>query len=567
YWGTPITIWVCNDCGNMTIVGSFEELEDHVGDLPADFDPHKHTVDGMTWDCDCGGTYERIPDILDVWFDSGCAPFASVHYPFEEEPLESMWPMDFITEASDQIRGWFYSLLFCGILGFDEAPYNTVLFQGHVLDADGQKMSKSVGNVIDPQEQIEDYGADLPRFYSLRVASPWEQTKYDEDEIEQEVYRLFSVFWNTKEFFETHGELKERPSDDAFEPEDRWLLSRTNSLIETAHETMEDQYFHETARALEDFILDDLSRWYLKKVRSRVKDGDRAATWTLRHALMQTTKLMAPFAPYISEKIYQDLEGEQFSVHAAAYPDPALEWIDADLEAGMDLAREIVEQAIKIRDENEYNLRWPARRIVIATDTETQERLEPLETLITSMANVDTVEFGDVATELVAEPHYPSLGPKFGSDAETVASRIEELDHDEVEQLKSVGEIVIDDYDVALDDVEIKNTTAESMGNKEFEHGQLYLDLHMTDDIEQRAFVNEVVRAIQQHRKEAGLEMDDQVKVTLNGDTDPVKDHETIITDRVNVATIEYNGEARSYSGTVSFKEFELDYSFSDPVA
>lgn len=567
YWGTPIPIWVCNDCGDEAVLGSFADLEEQVGELPEDFDPHKHTVDDMTWSCDCGGTYERIPDILDVWFDSGCAPFASVHYPFDEQPLEQMWPMDFITEASDQIRGWFYSLLFCGILGFDEAPYDTVLFQGHVLDEEGQKMSKSVGNVIDPQEQIEKYGADLPRFYSLRVASPWEQTKYDEDEIEQEVYRLFSVFWNTKEFLETHGEQVEKPSDDAFKPEDTWLRSRLASLIDEAHETMETQHFHETARAIESFVLDDLSRWYLKGVRSRIKKGDPAATWTLQEAIMTTAKLLAPFAPYVTEKIYQDLDGDVFSVHASSYPEAREGEIDASLEEAMTLTREIVDQAIKLRDENEYNLRWPARRLVIATDEAVQDDLDSLSELIASMANVDTVEFGEVSTKLVAEPHYPSLGPKFGSDAEHVADLIEELDHEQVEQLQSVGEIVIDDYDLEQDDVDIKNTTVSSMGNKEFAKGQLYLDLHMTDEIKERAFVNEIVRSIQQHRKEAGLEMDDEVVLTIDGDTAPVKNNESIITDRVNLDTIRYEEPAYENEETVSFEGFNATYSFSEPVA
>ncbi len=565
YWGVPVPIWVCDDCGDYEVIGSFDELEERNGGLPEGFDPHKHYVDDMTWDCVCGGTRERIPDILDVWFDSGCAPFASLHYPFEDEPLESMWPMDFITEASDQIRGWFYSLLFCGILGFDEAPYDTILFQGHVLDADGKKMSKSLGNVVDPVEQVEDYGADLPRFYSLRAAPPWEQTKYDETEIEDEIYRLFSVFWNTKEFFEAHGEYVECP-EDGFEPEDRWILSRLNSIIDEAREQMERCRFHELTRELESFILDDVSRWYLKKVRERVKDGDQAATWTLYEVLGQTTLVLAPLAPYISEQVYSDLDGSEPSVHMEQYPSAGEEWIEPDLEDAMDVAREVVEQAITIRDAREYNLRWPAKKLIIATEDETRETLERLEDLIMDMANVKAVEFGEVATSLVAEPDYSSLGPKFGGDADEVARLIEELDHDQVEQLQNTGEIVIDGYDVELEDVEVKSETEDTVGNRAFSDGQLYIDLHMTPAIEEDAYVSEVIRAIQQLRKDLDLDMADEIILVFEGDVGPLQDREQRIRDRVNVAEIRYGGEEQAHAGEVSFRERSVSFTFSDPV-
>lgn len=565
YWGVPVPIWVCDDCGEYEVIGSFEELEEKNGGLPEGFDPHKHYVDDMTWACDCGGTMERIPDILDVWFDSGCAPFASLHYPFEDEPLESMWPMDFITEASDQIRGWFYSLLFCGILGFDEAPYDTILFQGHVLDADGKKMSKSLGNVVDPVEQVEEYGADLPRFYSLRAAPPWEQTKYDETEIEDEIYRLFSVFWNTKEFFEAHGETVDCP-EDGFEPEDRWILSRLNSIIDEADERMERSRFHELTRDLESFILDDVSRWYLKKVRERIKAGDQAATWTLYEVLRQTSLVLAPLAPYIAEQVYRDLDGSEPSVHMEQYPEAEKEWIEPDLEESMGLAREVVEQAITIRDAREYNLRWPAKKLIIATDEETQEALERLEDLIMDMANVKAVEFGEVATSLVTEPDYSSLGPKFGGDADEVARLIEELDHDQIEQLQDTGEIVIDGYDVELEDVEVKSETEETVGNRAFSEGQLYIDLHMTPGIEEEAYVSEVIRAIQQRRKEIDLDMDDEVLLVFEGDVDPIQDHDDRVRDRVNVAEIRYGGDEQVHTGEVSFRDRSVSFSFSDPV-
>jgi len=564
YWGVPIPIWTCSRCDDYEVIGSFRQLADKRDGLPDDFDPHKHVVDDLVWECDCGGTKERIEDILDVWFDSGCAPFASLHYPFEDEPLESMWPMDFITEASDQIRGWFYSLMFCGILGFDEAPYDTILFQAHVLDDEGKKMSKSLGNVVDPQEQVEKFGADLPRFYSCRVAPPWKQTKYDEDEIEQEIYRLFSVYWNTKEFYETHGDEVDEP--DRLQPVDRWIVSRLHNLIADAEERMETCHYHELARQIEDFILDDLSRWYVKAVRSRVKDGDQAANWTLRHVINNVNLLLAPMAPYITEKVFQDLDGTDPSVHMLDYPEFEPDRLHEHLEQSMQLAREVVEQSISLRDENGYNLRWPSKRMTIATEDEHKEQLQGLEQLIKGMANVESVEFGEVSSRLTAKPDYSELGPKYGSSADKVANIIENLEHDQIEQLLETGEIVMDGYDIEEDDVEVTSETRGDVGSKDFSEGQLYLDLHMNDEIERKAFVQEVIRAIQQKRKEADLDVEDSVDLAFDGDTDTLKELEETVRDRINLRDVDYDGATHDHTGTVEFKGREVTFSFSEPV-
>lgn len=565
YWGIPIPIWVNDETGEKIVIGSFEELEEKVGKLPEDFDAHKHVVDDITWEGENGGTFRRIPDIFDVWFDSGIAPFASLHYPFEEQPFEDMWPMDFITEASDQIRGWFYSLMFTGILGFDEAPYEKVLFQGYVLRPDGEKMSKSAGTTIDPQEQVEKYGADLLRFYQLRLAPAWEQKNYDEEEIKNEIYRLFSVYWNTKEFYNTYAEDDlERPEE--LEVEDEWILSRINSINKGAADSMDDCMFHEFTRELERFILEDLSRWYVKKVRKRLKKGDKAAAWTLGEVLRKSNMLMAPFAPFITESIYEDIGGEKVSVHIEDYPEAEDEIVDEDLENYMELAREIVEKSGKIRDENQYNLRWPANRLVISTDEETQKGLRELEDLVKDMANVRTIEFGEVASELVAEPDYSSLGPKFGGSADEVAQIIEELEHDQIVKLRDVGEIEVDGFDVTLDDVEVRSQTSEDIGGKSFEEGEIYLDLNFTEDIKEEAFANEVIRAIQQKRKDAELEVEDKVDLAFDGDFEALKNFKERIAERVNVASIVFEEKDLEFSGELEFKGLDIGFSFSKPV-
>jgi len=563
YWGIPIPIWVCDECGEDQVIGSFDQLEDKAGDLPDDFDPHKHVVDDITWSCDCGGTYERIPDIFDVWYDSGIAPFASMHYPFEEQPFEDMWPMDFITEASDQIRGWFYSLMFTGILGFDEAPYEKVLFQGYVLDAEGEKMSKSLGNVVDPADQLEKYGADLPRFYQLRLAPPWEQKNYDENEIENEIYRLFSVFWNTKNFLETHGKEVEEQGYDELEPEDRWILSCLNSLERGSVEKMNGCMFHEFTREIEDFILEDLSRWYVKRVRERIKKGDSAAAWTLRKVINEINKLIAPFAPYITESIYNDLDGELESVHMEEYPSVNEEMIDQELEDSMSVVREIVRKAQKLRDEEQYNLRWPVKRLVISSDTQLESRLSDLEYLIKDMANVKALEYGSVSSEYEAKADYSALGPKFGEDADKVARKIEELNHDQISQVQDVGEIEVDGYVVEEADMEIMSSTTDDVSGKSFSSGQLYLDTHMTDEIREEALVNELIRAIQSLRKESGLEVEDEVKLHVE-DQNLFEKYREKILDRVNVS--EFVENPQIYTGEAEFKQEKIGFSFSEPV-
>ncbi len=565
YWGIPIPIWVNDKTGDYVVIGSFEELEQKLGSLPEDFDPHKHVVDDLTWEGEDGGTYRRIPDIFDVWFDSGIAPFASLHYPFEEQPFEDMWPMDFITEGSDQIRGWFYSLMFCGILGFDEKPYEKILFQGYVLDAEGEKMSKSLGNVVDPQEQVEKFGADLPRFYQLRLAPPWEQKNYDEDEIRNEIYRLFSVYWNTKEFYNTYVD-EEHDKPENFELEDEWILSKINTINDSASGKMEKCHFFKLARELEKFILDDLSRWYLKKVRSRVKNGDRAAIWTLRYVLEKINLLMAPFAPFITENIYQEFEGEKESVHMETYPEPDNELIDESIEKGMTIVREIIENSTKIRDENQYNLRWPAKRMVISTREETKETVSRFEDMIKDMANVKSIEYGDVSSKLKAKPDYSNIGPKFGAKADEVASKVEKLDHDQIKQLEDVGEIEIEGFDVTEEDVKVTRESSEGIGSKTFAEGEIFLDLQMNEEIKKEALFSEFLRSVQQKRKEADLDVEDEVEISVSGEKEIVEQYENELRKRVNVSSVDYDGRSLGYSDSVEFDEKEVKFSFSNPV-
>jgi isoleucyl-tRNA synthetase len=330
---------------------------------------------------------------------------------------------------------------------------------------------------------------------------------------------------------------------------------------------MDDCHFHELARDIEDFVVEDLSRWYVKKVRGRIKNGDEAAIWTLEKVLKKITKLTAPFSPFISERIYQDLEGDLESVHMEDYPETDENRVDESLEEGMDTAREIVEKSTKIRDENQYNLRWPAKRLVISTSSQEKERIERFEDLIKDMANVKKIEYGEVASEMGAKPDYSKLGPKFGENADDVAEKIEELEHDQIEQLQTTGELELENYKLEPEDVKVESNTAEDVGSKSIGKGEIFLDLQMTEEIEEEAFVAEVIRAIQQKRKDEDLEVEDEVDLSFKGDTEALEEYSDLIENRVNLNELDFIAEDLEYSGEVEFRNYKTVFRFSEPKA
>lgn len=275
---------------------------------------------------------------------------------------------------------------------------------------------------------------------------------------------------------------------------------------------------------------------------------------------------MTPFAPYVTDKIYEQISGEKESVHMESYPEAENKRIDETVEEGMKLAREIVEQSTKIRDEETYNLRWPAKRLVISTDEKSEKQLERFEDLIKEMANVKQLEFGEVASTFEAQPDYSSLGPRFGENADDVASKIENLEHNEIEQLQDTGTLEIEDYVLEEEDINVSSTTSENLGSKAFEKGEIFLELRMTEDIKEEAFVAEVIRAIQQKRKEEDLDVEDSVKLSFNGGNDVLESYETRIKERINLSEVSFDSTGYDHEGDVKFKGLKTTFSFSNPV-
>ncbi len=562
FWGVPIPIWICDNCSEREVLGSFGELEERIGELPDDFDPHKPYADDWEWDCSCGGTMTRTEDLLDVWCDSGCAPFASMHYPFEEEPFSSLKPMDFIVEGSDQVAKWFYYLMFCSVLAFDEAPSKEVLMHAFVLDEEGKAMSKSIGNVIEPEEIMEKMGVDIPRFWILENSPLWENPKVDLEEIKNEGYKIFSVYWNTAQFLEKYRDGNiEKP--DELREEDRWILSRLEKMVDEVKEGYENKHFHLSCRSWRDFVLEDLSRWYVKSTRSRARKGDAAALWTLKECIKKSTLVIAPVVPYITEKVYRDiLKVSEESVHGCNFPETDKDRIDEDLEDRMELTRDIVNQVFSIREEQGRKLRWPVKKAVVSTDQQVKKEIKYMERLIKDMGNLKELVFGEVETKLTVKPDYSNLGPKFKGDAEVVADTIEGLSQSEIEELKKSGGLEKDGFKISKEDVKFSRSTSESISGKDFGKGKVFLDMELTPELKEEAVISELTRDIQLARKEEGLHVKDKMKLFLDGNKNKVLSRwKDKLRERLMVSDIVV-GEMDHTKGSFEYESWDIEYGF-----
>ncbi len=396
FWGIPLPVWICGKCGTKKVIGSREELGKESGErLPGDFDIHKNTVDKVKLKCQCGGKMERVPDIMDVWFDSGIAPWASLGYPFmNKEVFNRLWPVDLIDESQDQVRGWFYSLMFCGFAVFDKKPYKTVCLNGWTLDEKGDKMSKSVGNVTWAEDGYEKLGADLMRLYYCWNVAPWDTQKFSMRGAE-ELGRALNVLWNTYEFIKTYSEKIKQAGNPL--TEDAWILSKTNSLIGEVTDDLENFRFHYAGRKLVDFLLNEFSRWYIKIIRPRVspqymgKDKP-AAQYTLVHVLEKIIRLMAPVTPFITEKIYQDFYRDNESIHLCPWPKANSKLVDKKLEEDMGVVKVLTEAMAAARQEGGIKLRWPLSEVrVLPKDKKAERAVDSLKEIIKAMGNVKEV--------------------------------------------------------------------------------------------------------------------------------------------------------------------------------
>lgn len=395
YWGIPLPIWICEKCGKKEVIGSEEELREKAASkLPKEIDLHKHVVDKIELKCsNCNSSMKRVPDICDVWFDSGISTWASLGYPYKNKELfESLFPSDMICESQDQIRGWFYHLMFCGVATFDRSPYTALGLMGWVLDEKGDKMSKSLGNVLWGEDALQKLGADILRLYYCWEVAPWEIQNFSFKTAE-EIRRSLNILWNSYSFFTTYATENFESSLKNLRVEDKWLLSRVNSLTEEVTKHFEDFEFHHVGRKLMNFAVNDLSRFYIKLIRDRVwvsesgKDKD-AALSTLHEAISTVIKLLAPIAPFISEDMYQNLTSSDKTIFRSKWLEPNKSKIDKKLEGEVEICRKIIDSCLSARQETNIKLRWPVKEFLVQSENEkVVSVVENLKDIIKSICN------------------------------------------------------------------------------------------------------------------------------------------------------------------------------------
>jgi isoleucyl-tRNA synthetase len=540
YWGTPLNIWVCEVCEHQISIGSIRELQEKGENVPEDIDLHKPHVDEIKINCEkCQGKMQRVTEVIDVWFDSGSMPYAQWHYPFEnEEIFKGNFPADFICEGVDQTRGWFYSLLAISTMLFDKPAYKNIVVNELVLDKEGQKMSKSKGNAVVPEEVINEFGSDPLRWYFITVSAPWVPKRFDTSGIAEVYRKFFDTLFNTYSFFALYANI------DRFEvnspqikferrPEiDRWILSLLYSTVEQVTEKMENYDMTRAARIISDFVIDDVSNWYVRRNRRRfwkgeMNDDKLSAYQTLYEVLLTVTKLIAPVVPLVSEDLYLNLRTEEMpeSVHLTTYPVLTAEMKsrqNRELENRMQVAQRIVGLARSVRNTVKLKVRQPLARIIVSSESKSvRESAMKMASIIQDEINVKQVEVIEKESDIVrvgTRPLYKKLGPKAGKMMKMVADIIENLNQDTIERLQKQGDIVIDlegsQIHVTTEDVEFFEEKKDD--NFEFERESnilIALDTRMTEELEMEGIAREFVNRVQNLRKDAGFEVTDRITI------------------------------------------------------
>jgi len=542
YWGTPLPVWVCeSDAAHIEVIGSYAELADRAGPLDADFDPHRPAIDELTWRCRaCDGVMRRTPEVIDAWFDSGSMPYAQWHYPFENDKVwRRHFPADFICEGVDQTRGWFYSLMAISTMLGHGPAYRAVVVNDMLLDAEGQKMSKSRGNVVNPWDAIEEFGADAVRWYLLTVSQPWVPKRFDSAALTESTRRTFDTLAHTYRFFTLYANLESwRPSPSDPAPGDRpildrWILSRTAGLAAAVKSDLEDYEVTRAARSIGDFVVDDLSNWYVRRGRDRFwgstdAEDTRAAFATLHEVLLLVAKLLAPFAPFHADWLFRGLAGSSRSVHLERFPGAAgatpLPVRDGGLEAGMEAVRELVRLGRAARERARIRVRQPLQRLyAVAPDRNAVS--DALLAVLRDELNIKDVQFLERAEELLmyrAVPNFRLLGKPFGGDTQAAADRIRALESDALVAFRGGAPLEIElageRHALGADEIELRE---EPRGELVVETDGGYtvaLDTRIDDALRLEGLARELVNRIQRLRRDAGLHVSDRIRVRIHGD-------------------------------------------------
>lgn len=565
YWGTPLNVWIC-ECGHMHSIGSIEELKSMSKNCPDDIELHRPYIDAVTITCpECGKEMKRTPEVLDAWFDSGSMPFAQHHYPFEnQEKFEAQYPADFISEAVDQTRGWFYSLLAISTLIFNRAPYKNVIVMGHVQDEDGQKMSKSKGNAVDPMDALNKFGADAIRWYFYVNSAPWLPNRFHDKAVEEGQRKFLGTLWNTYAFYVLYADI------DNFDPTkytldyeklsvmDKWLLSKLNTLVKTVDDYLSNYKITETARALQSFT-DDMSNWYVRRCRERfwakgMEQDKINAYMTLYTALITLSKISAPMIPFMTEEIYQNLvrsvdKNAPESIHLTDFPKVNEEFIDKDLEVSMDEVLDIVVLGRAARNSANIKNRQPIGNMYVKAENV----LSPFYVeIIEDELNVKAVEFKDDVEEFVSysfKPQLKTVGPKYGKLLGKIKESLSNLDgHKAMQELNADGALNFD-FDgekvvLGREDLLIETAKNDNFVTEADNKVTVVLDIRLDDALLEEGFVRELISKIQTMRKEAGFEVVDHIVLSQSGNdriAEIIKKNEAVIKNDTLADEIVYN--------------------------
>ena len=535
YWGTPLNIWQC-ECGHMHSIGSRQELFEMSGDEKAKtVELHRPYIDEITLKCpECGGTMHRVPEVIDCWFDSGAMPFAQHHYPFENKELfEKQFPADFISEAVDQTRGWFYSLLAESTILFNQAPYKNVIVLGHVQDENGQKMSKSKGNAVDPFDALEKYGADAIRWYFYINSAPWLPNRFHGKAVQEGQRKFMGTLWNTYAFFVLYANI------DNFDPTkytldydnlpvmDKWLLSKLNSVVKTVDDCLANYKIPESARALQEFV-DEMSNWYVRRSRERfwakgMEQDKINAYMTLYTALVTISKAAAPMIPFMTEEIYQNLvrsvdKDAIESIHLCDFPKVEEAWINKELEDDMEELLKIVVLGRAARNTANIKNRQPIGTMYIKADKEMGQFYTDI---IADELNVKEVKFANDVESFISysfKPQLRTVGPKYGKLLNGIRTALAEINGTEaMNELRSTGLLTLDinGNKVELSEEDLLIETAQTEGYVTEADGDIsvVLDTNLTPELIEEGFVREIVSKVQTMRKEAGFEVMDKIHI------------------------------------------------------
>jgi isoleucyl-tRNA synthetase len=600
YWGTPLPIWECDadGCDEAFCAGSIADLREKGAEVPDDL--HRPFIDEVSWSCEaggCEGTMRRSPTTIDAWFDSGSMPFAQFHHPFENSGVfEQRFPADYICEAIDQTRGWFYTLHAISTLVFDGPSYLNCVCLGLILDPEGQKMSKSRGNVVAPNEVIDRHGADALRWYYFTSQQPWAGYRFSADAVGESMRQFLLTLWNTYSFWALYANTEGLGPEDfrgGAHPHvgehlhaghatalDRWAVSRLHNTIAVVRERLDDFDSTVSGRAIAGYV-DELSNWYVRLSRRRFWEGDRNAFATLRYCLVETAKLLAPFTPFVAEELYGNLVGgadTDFgeypdSVHLCDYPKVISDLIDEELEVAMEAVRRTVELGRAARAQAKAKVRQPLRKAVIVATESEQASIEAQADLVKAELNVKELEFVGEASDLVSyrvRPDYRALGPRFGKLMPHVAAAVEALDAEHVaaaiEEGRDVG-INIDGKDHTLAAGELSLVMEPLEGYEvEAEAGHaVALALELDEELRREGIAREIVHAVQNARKASGLDVSDRIELRLGGDEElleAAREHEAYIAGETLAIGVGYDGSGPdAIAATIDGRELSIGVS------